>query len=138
MIDPTTMLVTMIAMLVAQRALAWFAAKSFENRLLDALAGHAYGMCDTFGWEVKQPEPEDVEGLDRYPEDGSNPFTPFVTKIVVPDEYARTQVMLALRHLHDNFSTDTGYMAVNYLVHLYADEDGEPTGRTPWIVVERP
>ena len=135
MIHPATMIVTMIAMLVAQRLLAWFAVKQFENRFLDALADYAYGMCDNFGWSVKQPEPKDVEGLDRYPE-GDNPFIPFITKIVVPSEYAREQVALACRYLHDQMTTDTDYMAVNYLVHLYADEEGEPSGKTPWIVVE--
>ena len=130
-----TMILTVIGMLLAQRALARFATKSFENPILDYFADYAYGLCDTFGWRVKQPEPKDVEGLDRYPE-GDNPFIPFITKIVVPSEYARQQVALACRYLHDQMTTDTDYMAVNFLVHLYADEEGEPSGKTPWIVVE--
>ena len=136
MIILLTVVATIAAMIAVQRLAVRFAVIDTENDFLDDLSCRVYGFCEAMGWSFPAREPEDVPGLDRYPEDGDNPFIPFVTKIVVPDEYSREQVMRALRYLHDQFSTDTGYMAVNYLVHLYSDEDGEPTGRTPWIVVE--
>lgn len=136
MIILLTVVATIAAMIAVQRLAVRFAVIDTENDFLDDLSCRVYGFCEAMGWSFPTRDPEDVPGLDRYPEDGENPFIPFVTKIVVPNEYSREQVMRALRYLHDQFSTDTGYMAVNYLVHLYSDEDGEPTGRTPWIVVE--
>lgn len=137
MIILLTVVATIAAMIAVQRLAVRFAVIDTENDFLDDLSCRVYGFCEAMGWSFPTREPEDVPGLDRYPEDDTLPaIYPRITKIVVPDEYSREQVMRALRYLHDQFSTDTGYMAVNFLVHLYSDEDGEPTGRTPWIVVE--
>jgi len=133
-----TIILTILAMLAFQKIARQLAVKSSSNDTVDDFYDTIAGLCYNLGWRLDWPEREDVIGLDRYPEDGCNPFTPFVTRIVVPSEYARAQIALALRYLHDSPDTDTDYMAVNTLVHLYADESGEPSGRTPWIVVETP
>lgn len=130
-----TIILTVLAVLLAQKLLVSLAQRDSEREWLDTIYGYAYRLCDRLGLAIPYPEPEDVEGLVRYSKDGPNPFLPFVTKIVVPDEYSRHQVMLALRYLHDG-DIDTDYMAVNHLVHCYTDETGEPTGVTPWIVIE--
>jgi hypothetical protein len=129
-------LLTIATMLLIQRLTIFLASQYSENDFAEAVYWRAARVCDIMGWSIPEAEREDVEGLDRYNEDDSLPDVyPRVTKIVVPDEYSRIQVMLALRHLHDS-DIDTDYMAVNEIVHCYTDSTGEPTGDTPLIVVE--
>ena len=46
-----------------------------------------------------------------------------IEKIVVPSEKDKQQLLLALEYLHNNFTIDTNFMAVNRLVHLYENPE---------------
>ena len=62
--------------------------------------------------------------MNRYPEEQSNidwktfPFTKF--KIIVPTHEDKNELLQATKHLHD-CDVDTGFVAVNQIVHLYED-----------------
>jgi hypothetical protein len=42
-----------------------------------------------------------------------------ITKIIVPTEYDKTELLRAFRYLHDQRTIDTDYMGVNTVVHMY-------------------
>lgn len=42
-----------------------------------------------------------------------------ISKIVVPTEHDREQLLLALKYIHDLRDIDTDFKAVNSLVHMY-------------------
>ncbi len=135
-----TIVATVVAVLAFQRAAVWLAVSAprspyGEERWFDHLGDYAYELCYHLGWSFPVGEPDLVEGLDRYPEDGSNPNIQFISRIVVPTEYAREQVVRAIRYLHDS-DIDTEYMAVNEIVHCYTDNRGEPSDHPPLIVVD--
>jgi hypothetical protein len=47
---------------------------------------------------------------------------PSITKIVVPTQYDKEQLLIALQYLH-NCYINTDYLAVNNLVHLYQNPE---------------
>lgn len=61
-----------------------------------------------------------VEGLERYPTDGDtkNDFVT-ISKIIVPTERDKEQLLKALKYIHDSRCIDTEYYAVNTLTHIY-------------------
>jgi hypothetical protein len=77
----------------------------------------------------EKKEAPDEPRMDRYPEEaylpGYKPTGPHprIIKIVVPDQYSKDQLLLAIEHLHYLRETDTGYMAVNELVHMYQNPE---------------
>ena len=68
---------------------------------------------------MREPE-ELVKGLERYPTD-ENEKNEFVTisKIIVPTERDKEQLLKALKYIHDNPYIDKEYYAVNTLSHMY-------------------
>jgi hypothetical protein len=46
-----------------------------------------------------------------------------ITKIIVPTEYDKQQLLKAVKYIHDLRSIDTDYMAVNTISHLYCRPD---------------
>jgi hypothetical protein len=135
-----TIISTLVAVFAIQKFTVWLVvgvtlAPYPSETWLHRLSFRAYELCELLGWALPESERSEVEGLDRYPEDGSDPRIQFITRIVVPSEYARDQVVKAIRYLHDS-DIDTEYMAVNWLVHAYTGYDGEPTDYPPAIVVE--
>jgi hypothetical protein len=63
---------------------------------------------------------EPVESLERYPIDENEKYK-FVTisKIVVPTERDKEQLLKAIKYIHDSPHIDKEYYAVNTLAHLY-------------------
>lgn len=57
-------------------------------------------------------------------------------RIVVPDKNTKKQLQAAFEYLHDNRLIDTGFMAVNAVVHAYLDEAREKGTESP-ILVDR-
>lgn len=45
-----------------------------------------------------------------------------ITKIVVPTEYDKEQLLLAFKYIHNLKTIDTDYMAVNTIAHMYQNE----------------
>jgi len=62
-----------------------------------------------------------MANLVSYTDDGDNNW-PIITKIVVPTEYDKEQLLLALKYLHDQ-DIDTSFLSVSMLVHLYQQPD---------------
>lgn len=46
-----------------------------------------------------------------------------ISKIIVPTEFDKEQLLLAIKYLHDNPLIDTDILAVNSLVHLYLNPE---------------
>lgn len=46
-----------------------------------------------------------------------------ITKIIVPTEYDKQQLLLAFKYIHYLSDLDTDYKAVNTIVHLYLSPD---------------
>ena len=67
---------------------------------------------------------EHRKALEKYPKD-PNAEVPWVNlkEIVVETERDKQQVLAAFKYLHDNFSIDTDFIAVNTLVHVYSNPD---------------
>lgn len=67
---------------------------------------------------------EFVEGLERYPTsvDEKNNYVT-ISKIIVPTERDKEQLLKAFRYLHDTWNIDTEYYAVNTIVHTYLNPD---------------
>ena len=68
-----------------------------------------------------EPEVNDY-GLEYYVEDDDTKYVN-ITKIVVPTEYDKEQLLKASRYLHDCSGIDTDFYAINTLVHLYLNPD---------------
>jgi hypothetical protein len=75
--------------------------------------------------------PEAYPDLNRWKEDVHSSEQDWfkLKKIIVATEEDKEQLLLASRYIHDLRELDTGYMAVNYLAHLYM---------SPWMVVVDP
>lgn len=58
--------------------------------------------------------------LEKY--DNNDPKVISITKIIVPTERDKQQLLKAIEYLHDQ-NVDTDYYAVNTLVHLYEHSD---------------
>lgn len=54
---------------------------------------------------------------------GDNQKWVTVSQIIVPTEYDKEQLLLAIEYLHDNPLIDTDILAVNTLVHLYQNPE---------------
>lgn len=54
---------------------------------------------------------------------GDNQNWVTISKVIVPTEYDKEQLLLAIKYLHDNPLIDTDILAVNTLVHLYLNPD---------------
>ena len=71
-----------------------------------------------------RPAPKVNENLNRWndklPKDQQKFFR--ITKIVVPSEEDKRQLLLASEYIHD-LDVDTDVMAINYLAHLYTNPD---------------
>ena len=82
--------------------------------------GEAYGS-----YSVKPPCEEIDDTLARYPEEGSKeePKWVRISEIIVPDEYSKEQLLLALKYVHDIRTLDTDILAVNTLAHTYLVPD---------------
>ncbi len=50
---------------------------------------------------------------------GNNQKWVTISKIIVPSEYDKEQLLYALKYIHDLRCIDTDYIAVNTLVHIY-------------------
>lgn len=62
--------------------------------------------------------------MERYDESkGDDQKWVNITEIVVPTQYDKEQLLLAIRYLHDSREIDTDYLGVNTLVHQYEDPD---------------
>lgn len=46
-----------------------------------------------------------------------------LTKIVVPSEWDKQQLLMAFKYIHDLRNIDSDYMAVNTIMHMYACPD---------------
>ena len=55
--------------------------------------------------------------------DAVNPYWVTIKKIVVATEKDKEQLLLAIKYLHNNFTIDTDFMAVNTLTHMYLNPD---------------
>ena len=72
-----------------------------------------------------EEEPEElVEGLERYPTDERQELK-FVTisKILVPTERDKEQLLKAFKYLHDHGFIDSEYYAVITIIHMYQNPD---------------
>lgn len=66
----------------------------------------------------------DPSGLERYDESaGANQNWVRITEIVVPDQYAKDQLLKAFEYIHNIRELDTGFLAVNELAHIYTCPD---------------
>jgi len=74
------------------------------------------------GWAEEEQELH--KDLERYPTDEKEEMK-FVTisKILVPTERDKEQLLKAFKYLHDHGSIDTEYYAVNTIVHTYLNPD---------------
>lgn len=54
---------------------------------------------------------------------GDNQKWVTISQIVVPTQYDKEQLLLAIKYLHDNPLIDTDILAVNSLVHLYLNPE---------------
>ena len=54
---------------------------------------------------------------------GDNQKWVTISKIEVPTDYDKEQLLLAIKYLHDNPLIDTDILAVNTLVHLYLNPE---------------
>lgn len=102
---------------------------------LDSFAGKVgsflYDVAYFFSIKLPESDPEIDPTMWRYPE--VEPGTYCDSKIfehpdykkvapiiiVVDNDEAKQQVLKACEYLHDQFTTDTDYIAVNELVHIY-------------------
>lgn len=73
--------------------------------------------------ELEESE-EPVEGLERYPidENEENKYV-IISKIVVPTERDKEQLLKAFKYLHDCRYIDPEYYAVNAIIHTYQNPD---------------
>lgn len=46
-----------------------------------------------------------------------------IKEIIVPSESDKEQLLLAFKYLHDNFTIDTDFLAVNSLIHIYLNPE---------------
>ena len=61
--------------------------------------------------------------LDRWDESkGKDQAWVTISEIVVPTERDKQQLLAAIKYLHF-CDIDTGYLAVNYLIHIYQNPD---------------
>jgi hypothetical protein len=60
-----------------------------------------------------------AEGMERYPEDGTPPNYVAITKIVVPTQRDKDELLRAIEYIHYLRELDTDYIAVNTLAHMY-------------------
>lgn len=60
---------------------------------------------------------ETTLGMTRYQEE-DNQFVS-ISSITVPTQYDKDQLLKTFKYLHNNFTLDTEFNGVNYLVHLY-------------------
>ena len=73
--------------------------------------------------ETEEPE-ELVEGLERYPlDDVEEKQFVTISKIVVPTERDKKQLLKAFKYLHDLRNIDPEYYAVNTIMHIYQNPD---------------
>ena len=62
--------------------------------------------------------------LAKYEEvNGDNQKWVQITKIIVPSQYEKDELIKAFRYIHDLREVDCDYMAVNTLMHMYELED---------------
>ncbi len=73
------------------------------------------------GWSEKIYEIENASKLKRWEENVANEDQKYVTisKIVVPTEYDKSQILEASAYIHNLRDIDSDYMAVNTIMHLY-------------------
>lgn len=67
--------------------------------------------------------PNLVQGMERYDDSKVEQKWVKITEIVVPTEYDKEQLLLAIEYIHYLRNIDTDYMGVNYLSHLYLTPD---------------
>jgi hypothetical protein len=61
-----------------------------------------------------------MKGLKKYIEkNGDNQKWVSITKIIVPSQYDKDQLLRAFEYIHDSRTLDSDYLAVNYIMHLY-------------------
>jgi len=68
-------------------------------------------------------EPKLVKGLVQYDDTTEDQRWVRITEIVVPTEYDKEQLLLALEYIHDLRNLDTDYLAVNHLAHMYQNPE---------------
>lgn len=68
---------------------------------------------------IKNPKPKSEDKLNRYDDSaGDNQKWGKISKIIVPTQEDKEQLLLAIEYIH-NCNIDTDYMMVNTLAHLY-------------------
>lgn len=74
-----------------------------------------------WGWSEKIYEIEKYSNLKRWEENVADEDQKYVTisKIVVPTEYDKAQLLEASNYIHNLQDIDSEYMAVNTIMHLY-------------------
>lgn len=90
-------------------------------------------FADEFEWlnrddlENIRYEPKIPFGLLRYDDqmsqDENNKIAAHITKIIVPSEHDKHQLILASKYLHDLRDIDTHFFQINTLAHLYLRPD---------------
>ena len=79
--------------------------------------------------ELLDEKPAPEQGLNRYDDaKGDDQKWGKITKIVVPTEEDKKQLLLASEYIHYLGDIDSDYMMVNTLMHLYEHPD--------WIEVQ--
>jgi len=68
---------------------------------------------------------EVTKDMVRYDEDKDDKDQQYValTKIIVPTEFDKEQLIKAFKYIHNLHSIDTDFMAINTIAHLYLNPD---------------
>lgn len=79
-------------------------------------------ILSRYGYVIVRDLPDNSgNGLQKYISELSNYVT--ITKIIVPTERDKDQLLLASEYLHHISLIDSDYCAVNTLIHIYEDPD---------------
>ena len=79
-----------------------------------------------FDINLNTPEfKENMDKMDKWVENQPLEKQKFVTitKITVPTEKDKEQLLRAFQYIHNLADIDTDFMAVNYIAHIYEDPD---------------
>lgn len=67
--------------------------------------------------------PDLVQGMERYDDSKEDQKWVSITEIVVPTEYDKEQLLLAIEYIHYLRNINLDYLAVNTLAHLYLNPE---------------
>ena len=66
---------------------------------------------------------ENTRGMERYSANETGETYITITRLVVPTQYDKEQLLMAIKYFHDNKTIDSDFKAVNTLIHLYETPD---------------